>query len=106
LVDESSRGRDSASAFDFILSAHADHTRFEGLAGFLTSKLVVLEKCMPMSAGQEINMLAFDHRAVPLVTNAVTHRSSVENRRYCDDLQIDRGSRSFAAARGAGNGWQ
>jgi hypothetical protein len=30
----------------------------EGLAAFLTSKLVVLAKCIPMSAAQEINMLA------------------------------------------------
>jgi hypothetical protein len=77
----------------------------EGLA-FLTSNLVVLVKCIPMSAPQEINMLAFDQSAVYFVTNAVTLRSSAEKRRYYDDLQIDWCSRTFADARGSGIGWQ
>jgi hypothetical protein len=58
-------------AFDFILSARRSRP-LAGLAAFLTSNLVVLAKRMPMSVAQEINMLAFDHRAVWLAMNTVT----------------------------------
>jgi hypothetical protein len=95
----------SELAFDFILLVRRSRP-LEGLAAFLKSKLVVLAKFIPMSAAQEINMLAFDHGAVSFVTNAVTLRSSAEKRRYYDDLQIDRCSRTFADARGSGNSWQ
>jgi hypothetical protein len=56
-------GRDSELAFDFILSARRSHL-IEALAAFLTPNLVALEKCIPMSAAQEINMLAFDRGGV------------------------------------------
>jgi hypothetical protein len=77
-AEAGARGRDSELAFDFILSARRSRP-FEGLAAFLTSNLVVLAKCIPTSNGQEINMLAFDHRAVSLVKNSVALCSSAEN---------------------------
>jgi hypothetical protein len=81
------------------ISSLVTHARLK----LLTSNLVVLAKCTPMSAAQDINIPANDaSKSLAAIADIVPHPTTGEERH--DELRIDRNGRGFAVGRNASDG--